>query len=252
MSDHSDKNDVSINVSLPKEITGELANFVGRILGPLGDTADLLSDKIRFVRYQSALKVMRLAKEMAEAADLEPKQVPLKFLVPFLEQCSLEDEDSELIERWAKLLVSAVTEHDPYHSAFVDILSQIGPNEANLLKHIWKRRKDEGFDKLKALLTIYGEDTGSYYGSKAISLDEWERDGFLIMAGSSISKHNEQTTELRENNIKSLSILERQNLIKIKAASGKHSKTDMQVFVVNAALTPLGYDFVSACEEIDE
>ncbi len=248
MTNESDDNEVKFTLNVPKEVWGDLAGFVKQIFGPVSEAADLLSDKIRFVRFKTALKTIRRAKELAEEENLDLKQVPLKFLVPFLEQCSLEEEDSELIEQWARLLVSAATEYDVHHPAFVDILSQIGPNEAKLLKHIWEIRKKEGFNKLKTLLSIYAEDTASHYGSKKVSLDEWEKRGFLIMAGSVDALGDHRDSERTVQNIRSLLILERQNLIKIQAVEGKHTPTDKGVFVVNAVLTPLGYEFVSACE----
>ena len=58
-------------------------------------------------------------------------------------------------------------------------------------------------------------------------------------------------SQASQQNIQSLLILERQNLIKIQAAEGHTGTKERNVFVVNAVLTPLGYDFVMACEDID-
>ena len=168
---------------------------------------------------------------------------------PFLEKCSLEDEDSELINQWATLLVSAGSEYKTNHPAFVDILSQIGPSEAMLLKRVWEIRKSHGYDSLKTILELYEQDTAQYIGKRPVSIDEWEERGFLVMAGSGPSNlDNRQDIEMTNQNIRSLQLLERQNLIKIETVTGEHVTTNHEVFVVNAVLTPLGFEFVSSCE----
>jgi hypothetical protein len=53
------------------------------------------------------------------------KPVPNKFLVPFLEQASLEDPDSEIIELWTNLFVSAAEQFSSYHVHFVSVIGRL-------------------------------------------------------------------------------------------------------------------------------
>jgi hypothetical protein len=98
---------ITAKVDVPGDVTRSASNFLQRILGPVAEAIEFLSDKIRFYRFRSAIRTLERAKEITEASGITPKELPLKFLVPFLEDCSLEQEDSPFIEQWAKLLSSA-------------------------------------------------------------------------------------------------------------------------------------------------
>ncbi len=227
-----------VNLNLPPELVG----FVERLFGPVLELTDWGADYIRFARWKTGVKVFTRAQEIAKDARIEPKQVPVKFLVPFMEKCSLEDEESELVDLWAKLLVSAFDDFGSKHIVFVDILSQIGPSEAKTLRHMWERESKHGYDRLETLLDIYS--SGGYYGSPKADED---RAGFLMMYGTGPSG-DAQVDALREQNMYSLFVLERQNLIKIKTAT-KVGDDSRRTFVVHAVLTGLGFDFVQCCEK---
>jgi hypothetical protein len=86
-----------INVNVPDDVVRNASDFLQRVLGPVANAADLLSDKLRLIRFRSALKTLTVAKKLAEQHDISLGRVSTKFLVPFLEGCSVEDEESELI-----------------------------------------------------------------------------------------------------------------------------------------------------------
>lgn len=99
------------------------------------------------------------------------------------------------------------------------------------------------------VLELYEQKTVQYFGQKPVSIDECEEKGFLVMAGSGPGSFGDRRdTVMADQNIRSLQLLERQNLIKIQTVSGEHVATNQEVFVVNAVLTPLGFEFVSSCE----
>jgi Abortive infection alpha len=62
--------------------------------------------------------------------------IPNKFIVPFLERASLEDEGGELVELWAELLASAAENYEPAYLRITEVLSQIGPSEVRFLKRL--------------------------------------------------------------------------------------------------------------------
>lgn len=100
---------VKINLKVPEDVTRDTVTFARRILGPLAEIGDLFSDKVRFLRFKSAAKTLNRAAEIAKEQGISPKAIPMKFLVPFIEDCSLEEEDSPFIDQWAALLASAST-----------------------------------------------------------------------------------------------------------------------------------------------
>jgi hypothetical protein len=60
----------------------------------------------------------------------------MKFIVPFLEQASLEEPSSTLVDLWANLLASAAEEFDPHHIYFVSMISRMSPSQGKVLKEI--------------------------------------------------------------------------------------------------------------------
>lgn len=123
-------------MSLPEPIGEAALAFFQKLLGPVGEASEILSDKIRFYRWRSSLKTLKRAKEIAEKRGLPVNEVPLKFLIPFMEKASLEEEDSPLIEKWANLLASASSEASRGQTAFVEILSSLSGAEVGLLEKL--------------------------------------------------------------------------------------------------------------------
>jgi hypothetical protein len=127
---------------IPPDVTRARSGAWLNLVSPLTEWAALKGDQIRHRRDQ--LRIQRedvLSKIIRDAANridysAEKRPIPNKFIVPFLEKASLEDENSEVMKLWSQLLVSAATEFDPTHLRVIDILSQIGPNEANYLKKL--------------------------------------------------------------------------------------------------------------------
>jgi hypothetical protein len=133
-------------MKVPEDVTRDTVNFGKRILGAAAELGDLLSDRIRFQRYRSAIKTLNRAAQVAKADGVHPKQIPLKFLVPFLEECSLEDEESPLIEQWAALLVSAAEGFDPLHVAIKEVLKNISSKEAEIIQGLGTTIEQKLFD----------------------------------------------------------------------------------------------------------
>jgi hypothetical protein len=128
---------------VPEDVTRANAGAWLDLISPITQWAGLRDDALRhkweLLRIQQeetlaeiALRAwQRLSKELAT---LTP--VPMKFLVPFLEQGSLEEADSTLVDLWANLLTSAAEEFDPHHIHFVGIISRLSPSQAEVLKEI--------------------------------------------------------------------------------------------------------------------
>ena len=116
-----------------KQIAGALSNTLG---APSSELGALVADKIRFLRWKNALRTVERARELADACDVSLKQPALKFLVPFLEHCSLEEEDEDIQEFWAQLLVAAGVEFKSGHLLFMRLLREMTGTEARLLRDI--------------------------------------------------------------------------------------------------------------------
>ena len=115
----------------------EIAKSITDLFSPLTELAGLIGDQVRVYRHLALLRTMHRAKEIAEEEGIKMDLPPLKFLIPFMEQCSLENEDDEiLIEMWSKLLVASSENFKPEHNLFVRILGELTPSEVKLLQYI--------------------------------------------------------------------------------------------------------------------
>ncbi|ANY20397.1 hypothetical protein A6F68_01887 [Tsuneonella dongtanensis] len=122
-----------LNINLP-DIPEESHSFLRRIFGPLAEVGDLLSDKIRFYRWKSSLETINRAKQIAAEHGFEAQEVPFKTLIPLLENASLEDEASPLIDKWANLLATASFDPKYIENIFISMLSRFSVKELELLE----------------------------------------------------------------------------------------------------------------------
>lgn len=129
--------DVDINIDLPKELGETVVMFAQTLIGPVSEIANFLTDKIRYQRWRSMVKTIQQAKEFSEEWGINPKQVPLKILIPILEKASLEEENSDMIEKWAGLLANASDDPHTKHARYASMLAETSPEEAELLERLW-------------------------------------------------------------------------------------------------------------------
>lgn len=125
--------------SLPDYASRDAVKLLTRLLGPVAEAADLVSDRLRLARWRAATKTLNRAAELASEHGINPQQVPLKFLIPFLEHCSLEDDQDLLIDRWASLLLSASKDFNSRFQFYSYLLSRLGPEEIRLLDKMFQR-----------------------------------------------------------------------------------------------------------------
>ncbi len=136
--------------------------FLGKLISPTVEEVGLfLSDNIKYYRFKNQVKILLKAKTYIEENNIKIKEIPIKILVPLLENASLE-EDEELQDKWAKLLANmADSESNIQNQVFPYILSQISIDEFNALKILSE-------NEMKAL---------RYNNNK---VEAFEQDGFKI------------------------------------------------------------------------
>ena len=276
MTDEQDRSPISVVV--PEDVTRGAFDFMQRVLGPVGELGDFLTERIRFFRWKSAARTIERAKQIANDRGVDPKQVPIKFLVPFLEQCSLEDEDSELSEYWAKLLVDASARFQNKHLLYSDILSRLGSGDANLIRHFWSLVDSSFFLNPASFFQVFHSEyaeRASYHHDTFKQLepgafDAWERASeargqfFLQMEIINLSDdpgngeplpfdrypvHDNNNTKLMDNaQYSRIIVLEREGLITVKGHVQEWDDKAERASIIWAELTPLGFDFVDTLE----
>ena len=117
----------------------ELAkDFLKTITKPsLEELGGLLADKVRYYRFKNQVKILCDAQNYISEKGLEVKKIPLKILVPMLENASLEEEEI-LQNKWSALLANAADNNRELLAPFVytSILNNLTSNEVLVLDYL--------------------------------------------------------------------------------------------------------------------
>ena len=124
-------------VEIDKEGSREIIEAARDTFSSHTESLGLLGDNVRYFRARSAIRNFERTRKLAEEAGLNLTVPPLKFLIPYIEQGSLEDERNPVLqEMWAKLLLAAGSSYEDAQVRFVRILSEMSDLEAKLLQHL--------------------------------------------------------------------------------------------------------------------
>lgn len=111
-------------------------DLLHKLAGPMFDEfGAMLGDTVRVHRFKNLIKTFQETQRLLHDAGLQANAVPLRLLVPIIENSSIEDNDS-LQELWAGLLATASQQTDSVSPSFVETLKQLTPDEARHLKNV--------------------------------------------------------------------------------------------------------------------
>lgn len=125
-----------LKVSLPAEQGAAVGGYIQTLFSPVLETTGLIGDYIKFFRQAAAIRAMKKVRDIASENDIELRVVSPRILVPWVESVSLENPNSELIDWWARLLITSATRSSmrPY---LIELMKLIGPQEAAFLDKLW-------------------------------------------------------------------------------------------------------------------
>jgi len=143
------KNEVNVKSSTIEKGLDLAKEFLGKLISPTIEEVGLLfADKVKYYRFKNQVKVLLKAKEYVERHNIAVKEIPLKILVPFLDNASLEDNE-DLQEKWAKMLANMVDSNtNLQNQIFPYILSQISLGEYEELKSL-QYHEEEYIEKVR-------------------------------------------------------------------------------------------------------
>ena len=117
----------------------ELAqNFLGKIISSpaMKEVGMVVFDQVRSFRYKRQIDTLVKTEKYAKERGIKLKEIPIKILVPLLENASLEDNE-EMQDKWVKMLTNMVdSECNLQNQIFPYILSQISITEFESLKNL--------------------------------------------------------------------------------------------------------------------
>ncbi len=142
----------------------EIAKSIVDLFSPLTEIAGTIGDQIRIYRNLSVIRTLQKAKAKADKENLILKPPPLRFLISYLEQASLQDEGNEnLNELWTNLLLSAATDFKSEHNLFIRILNELSPKEALAFQYITKSHGSKPYDGFSFAHVQYSYWNDSYF-----------------------------------------------------------------------------------------
>lgn len=268
-----------IKVELPAEIPKTAVKFLQQLFGSVTEASEYFADKIRYARWKAAVRRVEDAAKFAKEHGLSCNEVPIKFLVPFLEKASLEDESSELSRLWSKLLANASNKFEWKLALLPEILSQIGAAEALLLGQLvnstleWSSQ--EGREEFvmdisgqeRKVQLILTELMGGFCGNSSAYDGRLTLEQVLASAKLSAPVENcgllklaviiEKDDRIEERNfyadrhdelLDSVWVLERQGLTARRSKIETRARTAVSLEWVEA--TRLGFELISVCDHV--
>jgi len=107
-------------------------------------------DSVRVWRWERTLKLAEKVKRIAHKYDIQLNPVKPAILLPILDGAFLED-DAELQDKWAALLVSAASRPDEEVRGFSEILRQVTPALAKFLDRAFDETAEAYKTEIKKL-----------------------------------------------------------------------------------------------------
>ncbi len=112
------------------------AFFDGIIPDFVKEGGGIITDNVRFWRWQNQVRIVKKAKQILEDNNLDKQKIPLKVLHPLLESSSLE-EDESMQGKWSNLLANAAASTHKVTPNYIEILKELSPIEAKVLDTIY-------------------------------------------------------------------------------------------------------------------
>jgi len=161
----------TVTQRIPDDVTRARASAWLTILSPITEWAGLKGDELRYKREllrihreETLTAIMRRAAPGLAKIRRPIGPVPMKFLVPFLENASLEEVDSELMQMWAGLLVSSAGNYSGDNVYYVRLLSQMSSQQALVFEKIIGGRSPSAIeDSLTRMSFEFRHDFLAYY-----------------------------------------------------------------------------------------
>jgi hypothetical protein len=137
---------VGVNVEVDKDDARDIVTAIADTFSPVSESLGALGDSFRYYRSRSAIRNFQRTKEIAEKAGITLKAPPVRFLAPYIEFSSLNDENNAtLSDMWSALLFEAGTNYSEKQIRFSRLLSEMTEAEARAFQLLCENEKD-GFN----------------------------------------------------------------------------------------------------------
>jgi len=134
---------IQLTAEVPKESMGRLVDTLIDMIRPFSEKRGLRADQLRLQREEVLIEIAKKARQRTAEEHVIINSVPNKFLIPFLEKASTEEVESELVDRWADLLVSAGSQYKSRYLLYTSILANLGPEDVTFLQKMIRESRGD-------------------------------------------------------------------------------------------------------------
>ena len=128
----------SAELEISKEEGSAIKRFFGAATpGFIKDRVGILNDNAQLARYQNFCRIVHEAEEIRKKYGLESNPLPLKLGMKFIEEGSLED-DETIQNMWASLLANSTSGTTGASTFYISILKELTPPEAKVLNMFYE------------------------------------------------------------------------------------------------------------------
>ncbi len=123
---------VGKGIDAAREAGGFISTYIA---GPLEQGMGIFEDRLKYVRWERQQRLIQRAQEFLQQSGLDKptRAVPLNLALPIIQGAALE-EDDELQDRWAALLVNAANANfAEIRRSYTSILEQLTVLDARIL-----------------------------------------------------------------------------------------------------------------------
>lgn len=133
--------ETAITAGKAVDLTQKFGRFFGKfVAGSLEQGFGMVEDQLRFARHKRQIRLMNRVEQLMTqfGEDVLIKPLELKLAIPLFQAASLEEND-ELQDKWAKLLVnsSVASCGIELRRSYIDILEQLSHLDAVILDKIY-------------------------------------------------------------------------------------------------------------------
>lgn len=173
---------------VPEDVSRAKASAWLDLVSPLTEWAGLKGDELKakrnLLRVHQEVTLTEIlidARQRISKRGTLGQDVPLKFMVPFLERASIESDEKELKNLWSSLLASAFVDYKPEYIHFCSIISQMSTSQAEAFVKLIGVEKtsqlESGYDNIQM---YYNQPSIASYLRKKIEESSAKDKGRLV------------------------------------------------------------------------
>ncbi len=162
-----------------ERMTREGRELMHTLLGPsFEQLGAVVGDRIGFWRWKKWVRIVEASQRILAERGIDASAVPPKFLLPIVDNGSLED-DEDLVTRWAGLLATAAA-GNLRRTGYPRILAELTSLDVQILDYLYEQLPHRQWFNPEVLLTVFGDEY-------LVAADNLLRLGVCVASAASVS-----------------------------------------------------------------